>query len=59
MVAVVFSGCASKKEGIVKYDDCREVIKLNNDSYEKYYKDFTCEYVKTKSGKIKTKNGKV
>lgn len=52
LISITFSGCASKKEGIVKFDDCRETINLDSNSLEKYYKDFTCTTYKTNSGKI-------
>ncbi len=52
LAGTILSGCASKKEGIVKYDDCREIIELKDGSYEKEYKDFTCTIEKTKTGKI-------
>jgi len=42
-VAIEFSGCGVKNEGYVKWGDCREQIALVDGSWEKYYKDFTCE----------------
>ncbi len=39
-------------EGVVKYDDCRTTVTLQSDSWEKYFKKFTCTYDKTQSGKI-------
>ena len=41
-----------EREGVVKYDDCRQIITLPSDTLQKYYKTFTCTYSKTKSGKI-------
>ncbi len=41
-----------ENEGIVQYDDCRQVITIRNDSWQKYFKQFTCTYRKTKSGAI-------
>ncbi len=52
LIVISFSGCASKNEGLVRIDDCREIISLKNDSLEKIYKDFTCNYSKTSNGKI-------
>jgi hypothetical protein len=40
-----------EREGFIKYEDCREVIRLQPDTLQKYYKTFTCSYRKTKSGK--------
>jgi len=36
----------------VKYDDCREIIKLEDNSSEKNIFDFTCDYIRSNSGKI-------
>ncbi len=41
-----------ENEGIVKYDDCRQTITIQEDSWQRYLKQFTCNYIKTKSGKI-------
>lgn len=41
-----------EREGIVKYSDCREIINLKNNTWQKYVKTFTCKYSKTISGKI-------
>lgn len=41
-----------ENEGYVKYSDCRTVVNLKNDSLEKYFHKFTCNYTKTKSGQI-------
>lgn len=41
-----------EREGVVKYSDCREQINLKPDSFQRYYKKFTCDYTKTDSGKI-------
>ncbi len=39
-----------ESEGIVKYGDCRQIITIQEDSWEKYFKQFACTYRKTKSG---------
>jgi len=41
-----------EREGSVKFDDCREVIRLQPDTLQKFYKTFTCSSSKTKSGGI-------
>ena len=41
-----------EREGTFKIDDCREVVRLNTDSIQKYFKDFTCALEKSKSGQI-------
>lgn len=41
-----------EREGVVKYDDCRQIVQLKSDTTQKYYKKFTCSYSKTQSGKI-------
>lgn len=46
----VFGG--SEREGLVKIDNCLEVVQLKNDSIQSYYKDFTCVMEKSKSGRI-------
>jgi hypothetical protein len=48
---LVFSGC-SHNEGTVKYDDCREIIKLDKDSWRLNLYSFTCDYSKNVSGEI-------
>ncbi len=41
-----------ENEGIVKYDDCREIITLKDNSWQKYFMKFTCTYRKTQGGDI-------
>lgn len=41
-----------EREGVVKYDDCRQIVQLKSDTTQKYYKKFTCEYIKSNDGKI-------
>jgi hypothetical protein len=48
----VTSLIGGEREGSVKYDDCRQTINLKSDTFQKYYKKFTCEYEKTSSGKM-------
>ncbi len=40
-----------ERDGVVKYQDCREIVKLQPDTYQKYYKTFTCDIARTVSGK--------
>ena len=46
----VASGC--EQEGVVKYDDCREIIFVKAGDLQTYYKTFTCQYTRRASGKI-------
>lgn len=39
-------------EGMVTYKDCRQIITLQNDSWQKYFHSFVCNNIKTQSGKI-------
>ena len=39
-------------EGTVEYDDCREVITIQEGSWQTYFHKFTCSFRKTKSGEI-------
>jgi len=39
-------------DGLVKYDDCREIVKLKEGDSETKNKKFICSYAKTQSGKI-------
>lgn len=39
-------------EGIAKYDDCREIIFLKSNNYQKYYMNFTCNYRRSNTGEI-------
>lgn len=41
-----------EREGITKYDDCREIVTLQPDTPQRFYKTFTCSYIKTASGKV-------
>jgi len=40
-----------EREGTVNYSDCREVVQLKSDTLQKFYKKFTCEYIKSNDGK--------
>jgi hypothetical protein len=51
LFVLLLAGCGAD-EGTVKYDDCRTIITLPTDNLQKYYKTFTCEYVRRASGKI-------
>jgi len=39
-------------EGVIKYDDCREIITIKSDSWRKYFHKFTCTTRKTNSGVV-------
>jgi len=41
-----------ESEGIVKYDDCRQIITIQDNSWQKYLMKFTCNYIKSPTGKI-------
>jgi hypothetical protein len=41
-----------EREGTVKYEDCREVITLQPDTLQAFFKSFTCSYRKAKGGTI-------
>lgn len=43
---------SSELSGIIKYDDCRQIIKLKEGDSETRNKKFTCNYNKTQSGAI-------
>lgn len=47
----IIAGC-EHHEGTVKYGDCREIIQLKSDTWQIYYRQFVCDYVKRESGKI-------
>ncbi|MBU6415420.1 hypothetical protein KGQ34_04260 [Patescibacteria group bacterium] len=57
MISFVFWGIHGllgwgEREGVVKYDDCREVVTLTPDTWQKLYHTFSCTYSrKTKSGR--------
>lgn len=45
-------GCGSEREGVAKYDDCREIIPLSKADFEREKlmgKDFTCSHKATGS----------
>jgi hypothetical protein len=46
-ISALFFG---EREGTVNVSDCRETISLQPDTFQKYYKTFTCTTQKTKSG---------
>lgn len=49
----LYAGCGVKeREGVVKYDDCRHVIDLKPNTFQKRFHTFTCEYRKSQSGKV-------
>ena len=41
-----------ERDGTAKISDCREIITLQPDTKQKYYKAFTCSYDKTNNGSI-------
>lgn len=56
----LFTGCNQTeiqktvrvREGTVKYNDCREIIILEENSLEKNKLDFICEYSRSQGGKV-------
>jgi hypothetical protein len=42
----------NEQEGNAMYEDCRNKISIQEGSADTLCKDFTCNYVKTRSGKI-------
>jgi hypothetical protein len=51
ILAILLSSC-THNEGTVKYDDCREIINLDKDSWRFRVYPFTCEYFRDNNGKI-------
>ena len=41
-----------EREGVVKFDDCRQMVTLKPDTLQKYFKSFTCMYRRTESERI-------
>lgn len=39
-------------EGVVTYDDCRQIITIKSDSLQRYFHSFTCNTYKTESGAV-------
>jgi hypothetical protein len=50
--ALMGMGVVGEQEGVVKYSDCREVVRLQPDTFQKFYHSFTCETNKSQSGKV-------
>lgn len=50
-LTILLSGC-SHNEGTVKYDDCREIINLEKNSWRFSVYPFTCEYFRDDKGTI-------
>lgn len=50
-VVTTLSACG-EREGIVKTSDCREKITIKEKSIEALTKTFTCQYNKTRQGRI-------
>jgi hypothetical protein len=42
----------NEQEGDARYEDCRNKIAIQEGSTDALFKSFTCNYVKTRSGKI-------
>jgi hypothetical protein len=42
----------STNEGVVKYDDCRQIITLKSDDWQANFHKFTCTTRKTQSGAV-------
>lgn len=51
MMLFLFSGCGHN-EGTAKYADCREIIRLDKDSWRLNLYSFTCDYSRDAKGKI-------
>jgi hypothetical protein len=41
-----------EREGFVQFSDCREEVTLSSDTLQKYYKKFTCSYVRSEGGNL-------
>ena len=41
-----------EREGVAKFDDCRERVFIGPDSLKAYLNTFTCQISKTKSGQV-------
>ena len=48
----IFVALGCEQEGVVKYDDCREIIYVKAGDFQTYYKRFICQYTRRASGKI-------
>lgn len=46
------SWIGGEQEGIVNTSDCRSVVTLQSNTLQKYYKKFTCEYLRDSKGEI-------
>jgi|GEM_PF-2005567 len=42
----------AENEGITKYDDCRQIVNIQENSWQRYFMKFTCTYIKSSTGKI-------
>lgn len=49
IMGAIFGG---ESEGIVKYDDCRQVITIEQNDWQNNFRKFICNTVKSKSGKV-------
>ena len=52
LAPLIFLGVGCERTGIVEYDDCRTIVELKEDTIQKYYHLFTCDYQKTDSGAV-------
>jgi hypothetical protein len=41
-----------EREGVVKYEDCREIVTTKPDAFDTLFHQFTCSTQKTLSGKV-------
>lgn len=48
--SIILVGC--EREGSVEFEDCREFIQIDENSFSTFYKTFTCTYEKTDNGDI-------
>ena len=54
---IILSGCSlehapGEEEGTVKFDDCREIIRIDANSLRLWAKRFTCDTKSTESGQL-------
>jgi hypothetical protein len=51
-VSLIMLTSCGEREGTVRTSDCREKITINEKSIEALTKTFTCQYYKTRQGRI-------
>ncbi len=50
--AILGALLGGESDGSVKYDDCRQVISVKQDDWQNNFKKFTCENIKSNSGRL-------